>query len=88
MTRQRLHDAALALPALGTLLIMPPFVLVLVDAADLGGIPAIVLYLFGVWVALIVAGFRLSRRLGALADPEPDSDQPDMPAGQRPDADR
>lgn len=66
MTRQKARDAALLLPLLGLLLLMPPFVGLLQGVAGFAGIPAIALYIFIIWAAMIAAGFLLSRRIGAL----------------------
>jgi hypothetical protein len=65
MTRQKARDAALLLPLLGLLLLLPPFVGLLHGVAGFSGVPAIVLYIFIVWAALISAGFFLSRRIAA-----------------------
>lgn len=64
MDRQKLRDAALVLPAAGLILIMPPFAGLFVGGGTVAGIPAVVLYIFGVWAALIGLGGLLSRRLG------------------------
>ena len=34
---------------------------------DIGGVPLIVIYLFGVWIALVACAAWLARRLGASA---------------------
>ncbi|MQX36510.1 hypothetical protein [Roseospira navarrensis] len=51
---RRWRDLAILLPVFGTLLLMPPIVALTVPGGMLWGIPAIVLYLFGVWALLIV----------------------------------
>ena len=46
------------------------------DMADLEselGVPLIVVYLFGVWLALIVAAALLARRIGSPEDPPDDA---------------
>lgn len=63
MTRQKARDAALLLPLFGLLLLMPPFVGLLQGVAGFAGIPAVALYIFIVWAALIAVGMLLSRRL-------------------------
>jgi len=63
MPRQKLRDAAFILPVFGLILIMPPFVDIFFSARLLGGIPVILLYIFGVWTLLIVLGWLLSRRM-------------------------
>lgn len=68
MTRQKARDAALLLPLFGLLLLMPPFVGLLKGVAGFAGIPAIALYVFVIWAALISAGFLLSRRLAEQQD--------------------
>lgn len=67
----RVHDAARLLPMLGALLLMPPIISLFVVNASIAGVPLIVVYLFGTWVALIGGAAWLARRLAASeADPE------------------
>jgi hypothetical protein len=63
----RITDAARLLPILGAFLLMPPLVTLFAVSADLGGVPLIVVYLFGVWLALIVCAAWLARRLAPSA---------------------
>lgn len=65
----RLRDAAALLPALAVLLLMPPVMTLFTGAYKLGGVPLIVAYLFGVWLALIVAAAMLARRLVSPSEP-------------------
>ncbi|MFA7666235.1 MAG: hypothetical protein WCY32_08955 [Burkholderiaceae bacterium] len=59
----RLRDAAALLPALALFLLMPPVITLFTETRTVGGVPLIVAYLFGVWLALIVAAALLARRL-------------------------
>jgi hypothetical protein len=59
----RARDAAVLLPVLGLFLLMPPMITLFVGDAGETGIPRVVTYLFGVWLALIVAAAWLARRL-------------------------
>lgn len=65
----RLRDAASLLPALAVFLLMPPVITLFTGAHTLGGVPLVVAYLFGVWLALIVAAALLARRLGPRSEP-------------------
>lgn len=67
MTRdQRLREAALLLPIVGFLLLMPPLLSIFDGQALVFGVlPILPAYIFGVWLTLIVAGALLSRRLRA-----------------------
>ena len=62
---RRARDLAIVLPVCGILALMPPFV-GLFARADIvvGGMPLVVVYLFGMWLALILAAMLVSRRLG------------------------
>lgn len=61
----RVRDAARLLPAVAIVLFMPPVVTLFVSAhTSLGGVPLIVVYVFGIWLGLIVAAALLARRLG------------------------
>ena len=64
---QRAQSSAALLPALGVFLLLPPFVTLFTGDLRVAGIPLIVLYVFGVWVALVVAAALLARRLGEPA---------------------
>lgn len=59
----RLRDAAAVLPVLAVFLLMPPVITLFAGAHTVWGVPLIVVYLFGVWLALIVAAALLARRL-------------------------
>ena len=77
----RAVDAAKVLPVIGVFLLMPPMITLFAVIADVGGIPLVVAYLFGVWLALIVCAALLARRLAPLHDR-------DAIGARRPDADR
>jgi hypothetical protein len=73
----RARDAASLLPVLGVFLLMPPIITLFAARADVAGVPLIVVYLFGVWLALIACAALLARRLALPAaerrtDAEPD----------------
>jgi len=63
--RQKARDAGLVLPLLGLALLVPPIATGLAVEGRIAGIPVVVLYVFGVWAGLILAAWRLSRRLVA-----------------------
>lgn len=69
----RVRDAAALLPALAVLLLMPPVITLFTGPHTVGGVPLIVAYLFGVWLALIVAAALLARRLAPPAPAPPDA---------------
>lgn len=60
---ERIRNAAVLLPILGIVLVMPPAITLFVANLPVAGIPLIVVYVFGVWLALIAAAAFLSRRL-------------------------
>lgn len=64
--QRKARDIAALAPVLFALLIMPPFVHLTGDAPPVAGIPAIVVYLFGIWIAAIALTAWNVRRL-ALA---------------------
>lgn len=67
---RRWRDLAILLPVFGALLLLPPIVALTVPAGTLGNVPVIVLYLFGVWAALILAAALTARGLrGAARSP-------------------
>jgi hypothetical protein len=64
----RLRDAAVVVPLLGLFAWMPPMIGLFAGSGRLFGIPLIVVWLFGNWLALIAAAMWFSRRL------DPDGD--------------
>jgi hypothetical protein len=74
----RLHDAAVLLPCVGLLLLMPPFIGLFSPRLTLLGIPLLVFYVFGVWAVLIVLTAVLARRLDP-PEPARDADPSDLP---------
>ena len=66
----RLRDAAVVLPLLGLFAWMPPVLGLFAASGRVLGVPLIVAWLFGIWLALIVAAFWFSRRLGTEEEPD------------------
>ena len=64
---QRVRDAATLLPVTAAILLLPPFILVFAAPVLVAGIPLIVLYVFGVWAAVVLCAWLLARNL-AMAD--------------------
>ncbi|WP_187968515.1 hypothetical protein [Aquibium microcysteis] len=69
------RDAAAILPFVSVVLLFPPIVYIFAAPVSVAGVPLIVLYLFGVWAAIILAAWIVSRRL------QPEGDEPADPAG-------
>ena len=67
----RVQDAAVVVPLAGLLLLMPPFMSLFAAPVSVLGIPLVVLYMFGVWAALVLLTWWLARRLAASVDSEP-----------------
>lgn len=67
----RVRDVALVVPLAGLVLFMPPFISLFAAPVSVLGIPLVVLYIFGVWAALILLTWRLARRLAASSDSAP-----------------
>lgn len=70
----RARDAAVLLPLLGLFLLMPPLIALFVQPVTVAGVPLIVAYVFGVWLALAAAAALLARALPA--DPPAPADDP------------
>ena len=58
-------DLLVALFLLGTALLLWPFLTIVNHPRAVFGVPLLVLYLFGVWAAIIVVLAWLARRTGA-----------------------
>jgi membrane protein implicated in regulation of membrane protease activity len=73
----RIGDAARLLPIVGAFLLMPPIITLFVGDGDIAGVPSVVVYLFGTWLALIGCAAWLARRVRASYDGDPgDPDEP------------
>lgn len=69
------RDAAAILPFVSVVLLFPPIVYIFAAPVTVAGVPLIVLYLFGVWAAIILAACLVSHRL------KPDAEHAESPAG-------
>jgi hypothetical protein len=63
LARRKRRDAAAILPLAGIVLFASPLIDSFADAGLVGGIPVSVIYVFGVWFALIALTARLARGL-------------------------
>ncbi len=63
-TSSRLRDAAAILPLVGLFLLMPPTITLFTARYHIAGVPLIVAWLFGVWIALIACAALLARAIG------------------------
>ena len=66
---QGARDVAAALPFVALVLLMPPIILIAAVPLRFAGVPFIVIYIFGVWAAVILAAFLVAR---VLARDEPE----------------
>lgn len=74
LRHRKARDRSLILPAVGAMLFLPPVAQIFEIDGRIGGVPFIVVYLFAVWAALIVAAAALSRRLDGPELPAADTD--------------
>ncbi|MBJ3784247.1 hypothetical protein [Devosia sediminis] len=73
--RRRVVGGMLVLTVAGFLLLVPPLVQLFNHPVMFLGVPQIVVYLFGVWLALILGTVALTRHLQAdQIDPAEDGD--------------
>ncbi len=73
---RKLEFLAFLLPVGGAILILPPLVLIANVDVNVFGFPAVIAYLFAVWLGLVVASFVMQRKLGALQDAETETETP------------
>ncbi|MEJ8572610.1 hypothetical protein [Microbaculum marinum] len=81
LRRRKYRDAALVLPFAGVFLLMPPFIRIFVSEGNVAGIPTIILYLFGVWFALILCAWLLARPLRDVMPGEAEGSEPEIQEG-------
>lgn len=65
---QRVRDAATLLPVAAAVLLLPPFILVFAAPVLIAGIPLIVVYVFGVWAAIVLCAWMVARRHVQVSD--------------------
>ena len=56
-------DASILILCLGIVLLLPPITFIFDKPTVLFGVPLVVLYMFGVWFALVLASCMISRHL-------------------------
>lgn len=74
LDRRKRENAAFVLPFIGAAMIVPPVLTVFEADIRLFGIPAEIVYLFAVWMALVALTARLARRLGTAEPPARDAE--------------
>lgn len=72
----RLRERALALPVACLVLFSPPLLTMFGRPVSVAGVPLSYLYVFGAWLALILIGRRLARRLMPAAGSGAPADRP------------
>jgi hypothetical protein len=55
------RDAAILLPFLAAVLLLPPFILLFAVPVHVAGVPLIVIYIFGAWAAIVAAAWWVAR---------------------------
>ena len=60
---QRARDIATVLPVAALFLFLPPLVLVFAAPVLVGGVPLIVLYIYGAWAGVILVALAVALRL-------------------------
>jgi len=78
------HDAAKILPVAASVLLLPPFILIFAAPATVAGVPLIIVYVFGIWAAIVLAAWLVARRIEPRDGPDAASDAGEPPqAGGR-----
>jgi len=72
MRAQKLRDTAFVLTMLGPWLALLPTMITFDREVDFGGVPVVVLYIFGIWISLIVAGAYVAKKLQQSETDTPD----------------
>ncbi len=72
--RRKVRGRSMVLLLVGTALLMPPLIGVSLLDAKIAGIPAPLVYVFGVWALLIGIAFSLA---GPLAESDPGAASPE-----------
>ena len=79
--RDRTNERLVALFLLGSILLLPPVLLVFNRPVRVLGVPLLHLYIFAAWVALIALAALIVRRIDPEpADPAGTTDKPPGPA--------
>ncbi len=65
---QRARDAAALLPVAAAFLLLPPFILVFAAPVLVAGVPLVVVYVFGVWAAIILGAWLVARHQARAED--------------------
>ena len=65
---RRFRDLAILLPLLGIILLVTPVVSLFTQSGSVFGLPAPIVYVFGIWAGLIVLAFALARRANRVDD--------------------
>ncbi|MHA3979780.1 hypothetical protein ACW9UR_19055 [Halovulum sp. GXIMD14794] len=68
LIRRKREDAALAVPALGLLLLVSPVLNIFAGGGMILGLPAAYVWIFAVWTGLVLMTFGLARRIQAADD--------------------
>ena len=72
------HDTARILPVAAAVLLLPPFILIFAAPATIGGVPLIVVYVFGIWLMIVLVAWLVARRIERHDGPDlpPDAGEP------------
>jgi hypothetical protein len=65
---ERARDAAILLPFAASILFLPPFILLFAAPVAVAGIPLIVIYIFAVWAAIVLAAWRVARSQAIIGE--------------------
>lgn len=79
LRRRQIRDRSIVLILVGLALLMPPGIGVSLIEAKIFGLPAPLLYVFGVWGLLIVAALLLA---GPLSEADEASPKPETPKAE------
>ncbi|MEM8878271.1 MAG: hypothetical protein AAGD23_10420 [Pseudomonadota bacterium] len=77
MRRRKIRDRSMVLVLVGIALLMPPTIGVSLMDVRIAGLPAPLIYVFGVWALLILAAHLLAGPLGETDESSPAAEMPE-----------